>query len=458
MYIVKQVEETIKKYSMISLNENVLIGLSGGADSVCLSLILKKLSSQYSLTLSAVYIDHGLRPEDIDREIAFCKSFASSIDITFNVRHVRVSSDPQIRKSQNLHDELRYLRYSEYRKLAFELGAASIALGHTMDDQAETLLMRLLRGTGLRGMGGIYPVNCGIIRPLLEVSRHEIEGFLKEQRQELINDPSNQKDIYLRNRIRHSVIPILKQLNPNLSETLTRTSDSNRDDEDLLELITTIELENLFFSKTSDTVELYLAPFMQLHRAMKRRVIRRCVEAIAGLRGINLNHIDAVITLLEEGNMGGVIHLPDSVRAVKEYKTFKITTVLPQKLSLYHFDVPGNLYLKESGLTLEASIEQGNIKLEKRPNEAVFDLNRIKSPLYVRSRQPGDFFFPSGFGKRKKLQDFFVDLKIPREARDSIPIVTSGNDIIWVAGYRPDERYSVSNDTQRCLVLKILNH
>ena len=94
----------------------------------------------------------------------------------------------------------------------------------------------------------------------------------------------------------------------------------------------------------------------------------------------------------------------------------------------------------------------------KRPNEAVFDLNRIKAPLYVRSRQPGDFFFPSGFGKRKKLQDFFVDLKIPREARDSIPIVTSGNDIIWVAGYRPDERYSVSNDTQRCLVLKILNH
>lgn len=458
MDIVNKVKKTIDKYSMLRWKENVLIGLSGGADSVCLSLVLKKLSKQYDLILSAVYIDHGLRPQDTDKEIAFCENFARTQGMGFNVRRIRASSKHIKRKRQNLHDELRQLRYSEYRKLAFELSAGSIALGHTRDDQAETLVMRMIRGAGLRGLSGIYPVNCCIIRPLIEVSRYDIEDFLKQQGQAYIDDPSNQKDIYLRNKIRHSVIPVLKNLNPNLSETLAHIADANREDEDLLELITAREFENIFSDKTHNMIELFLKPFMQLHPAMKRRVIRRAVEAIAGLWGISMGHIDTVIALVEEGSTGGVIHLPGGIRAVKEYNTFKITTTIPKKLSSYHLDVPGSLYLKETGLTLEASIEHGNMHLKKQQNIAAFDFNRVKPPLCVRSRQPGDFFFPQGFGKKKKLQDLFVDLKIPKEARDAIPVVTSGDDIIWIAGYRADERFSVSNDTQKCLILKMFNH
>src|SRR3990172_2308945 len=458
MNIVVQIEKTIEQYSMISPKEHVLIGLSGGADSVCLSLALKKLSAKYDLTLSAVYIDHGLRPQDMDREIAFCSDFTRQEGIDFYVRHIRASKPEETGgKRQNLHDELRLLRYSEFRVLAFEIGADSIALGHTRDDQAETLLMRLLRGSGSRGLSGIYPVNCGIIRPLLNISRQDIESYLKEQGQQFIEDPSNQKNIYLRNRIRHTVIPVLKQLNPNLSETFAHAADMHREEDELLEILATKEMEKVFVKKTDDTVELRLAPLVNLHIPMKRRVIRRTIGAIADLRGICLNHIDAVIALIDQSGVGACSHLPGGIRAIKGYNTLKLTTSLPKKLSSYALDVPGSLYLSESALTLEASVEQGKVNLQARTDIAVFDFNRIELPLCVRSRKPGDFFFPFGFGKRKKLQDLFVDLKIPREQRDSIPVVTSGNDIIWVAGCRTDARYSVSDSTQRYLVLKLVN-
>jgi tRNA(Ile)-lysidine synthase len=216
-------------------------------------------------------------------------------------------------------------------------------------------------------------------------------------------------------------------------------------------------MEKLFLRKTDNTVELHLTPLTHLHIAMKRRVIRKTIEAITGLRGICMNHIDAVIALIKEGRVGASSHLPGGIRAIKEYNTLKLTTCLPKKLSSYALDVPGSLYLPESALTLEASVVQGKANMPDRPDIAVFDFNRIQLPLCVRSRQPGDFFFPFGFGKRKKLQDLFVDLKIPREQRDTIPLVISGEDIIWVAGYRTDERYSVSDNTQSYLFLKLVN-
>lgn len=452
MTLLDKIKKTIKKYSMLSEGDKVLVGLSGGPDSVCLLHLLNQLKEEYKLTLYALYIDHGLRPDETPNEIEFCKKLCENHKAPFMTKTIDVISYAKER-GLNKQEAARELRYQTLENFAFETGANKIALAHNADDQAETFFMRILRGSGQKGLSGIPPVRGKIIRPLIEIERKEIEERLDKLSQTYILDSSNLKTDYFRNWIRLYVMPDFKKQNPDLVKTISRASEIIREEDNYLELIVTKTLMKLIPKKTDKMIELFLVPLETMDRVILRRVLRRAIDAVKGLRGISFIHIEDIIELIKNGHSGDRIYLPKGIRVIKGYSTLAITSELPIKLGIHNLNVPGELILKEAGLMLKADFTEIVNKTDGK-SAAVFDADKIKKPLIVRARENGDFFYPSGFGKKKKLQDFFVDEKVPRDERDRIPIVVSGEDIVWIAGYRGDERFKITETTKKTLLLE----
>lgn len=470
MELLKKIRKTIIKYNMLSEGDNVIIGLSGGPDSVCLGIILHKLRVDFNLTLNAVYVDHGLRPDEVENEKAFCKNFCNNLGIGFFTRAVDVKEYAKDRKL-NIQEAARELRYHAYEEVSKKAGAAKIALGHIADDQVETVLIHLMRGAGYKGLSGMPPVrssesrvkkNVLIIRPLIEIERSEIENFLinnselRTQNLELpfIVDSSNLKKDYFRNWIRLMIIPEFKKKSPALVKSISRMADILREEDAYLEIIVTKTLMRLISRKSADAIELFILPLETMEKPILRRVLRRAVSEAEGLKGIDFIHIEDMIELIKRGKSGDRIYLPKGIRVIKNYSTMVITSRPPQKISTYTINVPGEVVLNEIKAVIKASAGNKSDDYGDGKITTVFDADKIGTILTVRQRENGDFFYPSGFGKRKKLQDFFVDEKVPRDERDSIPIVVSGNDIVWVAGFRGDERFNAAADTKRFLRLE----
>jgi len=452
--LTNKVTATIKKYSMLSGKEKILIGLSGGPDSVCLLNVLNNLKNKFMLDLHTVYIDHGLRPEETPEETEFCKKLCAGLSIPFTTKVIDVKTYSK-EQGLNKQEAARELRYRIFEETAYEIKAHKIALGHTADDQLETFFMRFFRGSGPTGLSGIPPVRGNIIRPLIEIERMEIEEFLHEQKINYITDSSNLKKDYLRNRIRLAFIPEIKKINPHIAQTVSRTMEILREEEKYFELIITKTLMKLICRKTDFRMELFLTPLEAMDKVILRRVLRRAVDAAKGLRGMEFIHIEGIIDLIKQGRQGDRIYLPRGLRVIKNYSTLVITSEIPLRLGTFTLNVPGEVVLKESRAVIKASVVDKVESYGDGKTMAVFDADKTGTVLTVRSREHGDFFYPIGFGKRKKLQDYFVDEKVPRDERDSIPIVVSGNDIVWVTGFRGDERFKVSDETKRFLKMEI---
>jgi len=453
MSLTEKAAEAIRKHSMLAGGETVLVGLSGGPDSVCLLTVLHALAPDMRLKLRAVYVDHGLRSDETPDEIEFASDLCMKLDVPFSVKQVNVRPYAK-RHGLSLQDAARTLRYEALEEAAAEAGADAIALGHNLDDQVETFLMHILRGSGPRGLSGIPPVRDNIIRPLIETERREIEGFLDSEGISYIIDSSNLKDDYLRNRLRADIMPALKEINPSIAETLARTTEILRDEDRYLELEVTKTLMRLISRKTDASIELFLAPLEGMDRVILRRVLRRSVEATEGLRGIGFKHIEDIVQLIKAGSPGDRLYLPRDVRAIKKYSTLLLTSEPPQRLGTYALMPGEEAVLREAGLVLSARIEE-EAPAGANSGTAALDAGKVKLPLTVRARAEGDFFYPEGFGKRKKLQDYFVDEKVPRDERDTVPIVASGEDIVWVGGMRADARFAAGAGTNRFLVLEL---
>jgi len=438
--------------------ENVLVALSGGPDSVFLLYVLNNLKEELKLDLHTLYINHGLRPEETPLEIESCKKLCETLKVPFITKSVDVKSFAK-EKSMNKQEAARELRYKVFEETAFETKANKIALGHNADDQAETLLMRLLRGSGPIGLSGIPPVRGRCIRPLIEIERQEIDRYIQEEKIDFVVDSSNLRRDYLRNKIRFSIIPMMKEVNPNIIETLSRTAAIFREEERHFDIIVVKTLMRLISRKSDSRIELFLFPLEAMDKVILRRVLRRAIDETKGLRRINFIHVEDIIDLIKTGKAGDRLYLPKGIRVIKDYSTLIFTTEPPVKLDTYMLEVPGEINLKEAGVLIKASIlesHKSEIKdLRLSADLAVFDAERLIFPLVVRSRKEGNFFYPFGFGKRKKLQDFFVDEKVPRDERDRIPLVLSGEDIIWIAGYRQDDRFKVTDGTKKVLKLEV---
>ncbi|RMG67618.1 MAG: tRNA lysidine(34) synthetase TilS [Nitrospirae bacterium] len=452
MDILQTVEETVKKYYMLYGGERVLVALSGGPDSVCLLHLLCRMRQNWRLSLSALYIDHGLR-ENTSDEIEFCSKLCKELGVDFLSLSIDVrgyASDMGL----SIQEAARILRYRALEEEAIRQDADRIATGHHADDQAETLLIRLLRGTGPIGLAGIPPVRGKIIRPLIELQRWMIEDYLREQGLRYLIDPSNLKKDYLRNRIRHELMPILKRYNPRVVSTLLRTSQILREENDFINIQVTKALMRLISRKDDERVELFLTPMENLDRVILRRALLVVINEVRGLRGISSEHIEQIIDLVKEGRTGARLYLPDNVRVIKGYSTLTITSRRPEVVKEQELKIPGETIVKEASVVLISSVHSEVDALGDGKTMAVFDADTLQMPLKIRARRPGDYFYPFGLAKKKKLQDFFVDEKVPRDQRDSVPILVSGDQIVWVVGYRMDDRFKVTPSSRR--ILKVI--
>lgn len=454
MDLVKGVYATIKRYSMLSGGETVLAGLSGGPDSVCLLHVMERLREKLELTVRALYVNHNLRPSEVPHEIGFCRRLCDDLKMDFSVESVDVRS---LARGHGLskQEAARELRYKALHEAAVEGGADKIALGHNADDQVETFAMRLLRGSGPRGLSGIPARRGKIIRPLIETSRVEIEGFLCREDIPFVIDSSNLRADYERNRIRQTLIPAMKEFNPNLIETLLRGIAVIQEEERYFDIIVTKTLMKLISRKTAGRVELFLVPMENMDIVILRRVLRRAIDETSGLKGVSFVHIEDIIRLIRSGNAGDRLNLPGGIRVIREYALLVMTSEPAVRIASYSLDPPDKAVIAGAGKVITASFEEGTDGSADEKSSVFLDAGKMFFPLTIRPRMKGDYFYPSGLGGRKKLQDFFVDEKVPRDERDSIPVVVSGDDIVWVAGYRPDERYRVTGGTEKFLKLII---
>jgi len=454
--MITKVKETISKYKMLSQEDHVLVALSGGPDSVCLLRILSLLKDELEIGITALYIDHGLRPCETPFEMDFCKKFCDSLGIPLIIKSIDVVSFAQSKKISK-QEAARELRYKVFYETAYEGGADKIALGHNADDQAETVLIRLIRGAGPLGLSGIPPVRQKIIRPLIEIERTEIEAFLDSNGTSFVMDSSNLTDRYTRNRIRHLIMPEIKKINPEAVKSILRTAEIYRSEEKYFDIIVAKSMMKMISRKNEQSIELFIAPMEILDPVILRRILRRAINETKGLRGITFVHIEDIIQLIRTGKSGDRLYLPGKIRVIKKYSVLVISSEDPKILSHYTIESPGEIYLRESSITFYTKLlDIGEIdSFGDGKTTAYINADKLDFPLLVRPRQNGDYFYPLGFGKKKKLQDYFVDEKIPRDERDAIPLLVNNGDVVWVAGHRIDERYRVDKTTRKVLQCNI---
>ncbi|KJU81818.1 tRNA(Ile)-lysidine synthase [Candidatus Magnetobacterium bavaricum] len=456
-HIRDKVRTTIRVFSMLGgdvsgpvLLGPVLIGLSGGPDSVALLRLLRELFP--TVNVHAVYIDHGLRPHETPAEMAFCRQLCDHLGAALSIRAIDLPRGVR-KKTPAI---MRQHRYSLYEDTALEIGASKIALGHNKDDQAETVILNLMRGAGLTGLAGIPPTRGRFIRPLIDVSRWEILQYLNECRQTYCLDSSNLKDIYMRNRVRIHLMPTLTQYNPNIIDTLTRNARIIREEDEYLEQAVTKKLMTLISRKTDKKIELFLIPLQGMERVLLRRLLRRSTAVVEALKEVGGQHVEETIELIKTASTGDRLYLPGGVRVIKGYSTLVVTCEPPVRISEVELPLPGEVVIREAGCMLRATLPE----CFKRPDnsrQACLDAGLMSSPLRIRARVDGDYFYPLGLGKRKKVQDYFVDEKVPRDSRNSIPLVFSRDDLVWIAGHRADDRYKVTPATRNYCLLEMIS-
>lgn len=461
--LIQQVIKTIQQYKMISSGDHVVIGVSGGADSVALLYVLHSLKGRWKLMLTVAHLDHMLRGEESQKEAAFVKSLADGLEVpcVIEARDVRAFKNE---KALSLQEAARDVRYGFFQDVLKRCSAHKIALGHHADDQAETVLMRLLRGASLKGLSGIPPVREGIIiRPLIQSTKQELEGYLKEKNVPYVPDMSASEPHYLRNKIRHELIPLLqKEYNPKIIPALTRMADTLRQDEEALEAELT-RIAGACMVKGRDTIRCSIGAIRKYHASLYGRLMRKIIAGLKGdTRCLSYKHIEAVCRLLDENGPSRLAQLPGGWCVWREYDALVFARQESSPAGYcYTFDtIPECCSIKQLGLTLCFSVEHG--EMDERAlhtsdkHVAFFNYAEVQSPVVVRSWLPGDRFYPLGLGGCKKIKDFFVDRKVPVRQRHRVPILLFNNKVAWICGYRSDDRFKVTTDSHKVLKVRLI--
>jgi len=448
-----RVRETISHLEMIQRNDRVIVAVSGGADSISLLHLLYSLRDFFSIHLVVAHFEHGLRPTEDPAETGFVQQFAASLGLPFESEKGSLS----IGRGASIEERARNARYDFLERMRGKHNAQRIALGHTLNDQAETLLMRLLRGSGPAGLGSIPPVrNSTIIRPLIETERREIEAYLDSQGLAWKTDSSNLQPTYLRNRIRLELIPLLENYQPRLVKLLGQTTAILRDENACLEKIADAWLTSKVEMKPEGSFRISIPSLFELPIALRRRVTRQLIGKVKkDLRRISSDHIESAEKLMRGEKPQGSLSLPNSVKIKRAYDHLIFSAEPGRKLDSFSYNLggPGEHQLEEIGLLISL-FEMPNsmgLPLEGSPWTAFLDAEKVHYPLTVRSFRPGDRFVPLGMTGHKKLKDFFVDLKIPRDQRYSTPILCCDNIPVWVCGFRIDDRFKVTPETKRLM-------
>ncbi len=448
---------------MLQDGDTVLVAVSSGPDSVCLLHVLKELRDYYNLKLHIAHLNHGFRGKEAEDDAMFVQAMGESLGIPVTAE---TSDVPAYARAQRIskQEAAREVRYRFLGAAADKAGACRIALGHTADDQAETFLMRLLRGSGSHGLSGIPPVREKIIRPLIEVFREEIWEYLSVHDIRCRIDSSNQTPLYMRNKIRLELIPLLaREYNPNIMDTIIRSLNILRDEDIFLDNYVRKIFRDMVINVSEEIIQFDVKSFNSCEDPVKRRLVRCAVESVAGSEGIALSfqHVEEALSLLNH-NKAGEIDFPAGVAAERRGDIFSIylrsavTSIPPYE---YTVSVPGDTIVYDAGVKIKTAIRIPSFlnkglhgKTEASRDTAYFDISKFSEPLIIRNRREGDLFCPQGMmGKRKKIKEYFIDLKIPRRDREKIPVLASPEGIMWIAGHRVDERFRVTPETKKIL-------
>lgn len=447
-----------------------MVAVSGGPDSVALLYVLASLVQAKRLTLSALHINYGLRGEESEEDARFVSRLCADLGIPLTCERIDLSRVPSQRKGMSLQTRAREARYAALRRAAAAVGAGKIALGHTADDQAETLVMWMLRGSGAAGLAGIRPVRDAVyVRPLLDVSRTDVLTYLSAKGVSFRMDSSNAKPLYLRNRIRHQLLPLLKQFNPAVVDTLTRQADILRDDDRCLEQWTSEWIGRHVQRGDDRSLAVSRMAVLELPVALQRRVIRRVMQQAAqSPYSPTFGSAEAVLEKIVRGRSGSSLALRGA-SVVREYERVRF---FPNRTAGRHagggvsdravslcLSVPSAIVWPptEHVIRLSYAPASDGTGMPTGTQIARFDADRFTHPLVVRSWKAGDVFHPQGMGgRRKKVQDYFCDIKLPRERRAGVPLLVAPEGILWIVGYRTDQRFRVMPSTRRILVAEIV--
>jgi tRNA(Ile)-lysidine synthase len=454
---IDKVKGTIRRFGLLTKGHTVLVALSGGPDSVALLHVLVAIKSEFGLKLCAAHLNHKLRGKESDRDEKFAGGLASGLKVRFFSKRIDVRNEAKRRKL-SIEEAARELRYQYLEKLARQVKADRIALGHQADDQAETFLMRLIRGAGSAGLSGIPPKRGKIIRPLIQIRRAEIEEFLEANQFPCRLDSSNYLPDYLRNRIRLSLLPkIEEEFNPKIVETLNRTADILSLQQQYIQDASRGLLESLGETGRR-SVTLDMSALADIDKCLHREMVRLCVKKLKGdLKQLSFEPVDRALELAYQRKSGRRVQLVDTIWA--EVSGGKLAVYRREKKSyIYPLELPGEVNLKDQGIKIKAEILEteslSDNLVSRHPNVALLDWEKLKEPFCLRNRRRGDRFNPLGMKGTKSVADFLIDAKVPRYIRDEVPILTAGDEIIWVVGYRISERHKVTSKTRKVIRLR----
>lgn len=457
--IFDKVIETIDRHNMISNGDRIIVALSGGPDSVCLVHILNRLKESRNLEIYAAHLNHQIRGIEAQKDALYVSELCNSMDIPVFIKSVDVPAYCEA-NGLSLEEGARKIRYDMLYEVKRRIGADKIAIGHNMNDQAETVMMRIMRGTGLQGLRGIeYIRENGIIRPILDIERKDIEEYCRENDLNPKIDKTNLESIYTRNKIRLELIPYMKeQFNGNVVESIVRLSNSMKIDGDYIDLEST-KAYNEICVKDNNSIEINIEKLSVYHDAIKNRIIRLAIKDVLGdTNFIDQKHIEEVLKFIETSKNGKVINLPRGVFVYRKIDSILITMEEIKNEDIeFNYNVPkdGFIKIKEIGLLIDAnviSIEKYR-SLKKDESVKVIDFDKVKGGITVRNRQPGDKIKLKG--GTKKIKDLFIDLKIPREERNRVPILADEEGVILAGEYRISENYRIDENTKNVLKLSI---
>jgi tRNA(Ile)-lysidine synthase len=449
---------TIREYSMLIPGEHVIVAASGGADSTALLLCLHALMPVLDCSLTVAHLNHRLRGHEGNEDEAFVRRMSARLALPFRSDVIDVK-EYAVSARLNLEQAAREKRYDFLRRTAANEGAQKIAVGHNQDDQAETALFRFLRGSGIEGLSSIHPVvDDQVIRPLLECSRGSILEYLKQRGCRYREDSTNTDLRFSRNRIRNELIPYLeKNFNPKLSHTVAREALLMRETWSFLNSQALKTFEGMYRS-VNRGIALKIEEILALHPALQKQVLRCALRHCLGsVKGIGLSHVDSLLSLCGRSQSGGWIQMPRKIVALRQFDELLLLRGMPELHAGFHYElqVPGTRHVPEAGGTLHAEICRSRKYCTEKvfSNRASFDPAVLQNPLVVRSRIPGDRYGGPGHRKVKRM---LIDRKIPLIQRNVLPMVVSGEDVIWIPGFRPARVYGVKDPSKPFVLLEFV--
>lgn len=467
----KALAETIAEQGLFPVDARLVVAVSGGADSMALLQGLVALNQEFDfrLDLHVAHLNHSLRDNESDDDAAFVEAAADSLDLPRTIESSAVG-DLAGREKGSIEEVARRERYALFERACLAHGARHVAVAHHADDNIETVLHRILRGTGLRGVGGI-PMSrrihgrsdISVVRPLLEMRRHEIRRYVADEGIAYRDDSTNAGLDTTRNKIRNSLLPRIEtDINPQVGEALLRLAEQARWAEQYIRQTVQKTFETLIISRTDQELVLNAAALARKSRIVQTELVRAAVVSFElGEQDLSFGHLKAIIDLVADGATGKQVTLPGGMNAKLVYNRLIVSMptdepreTIAAKVAIH---VPGTTVLARRNLQIECEVlplSASGVTVHSRNrnrNEEWMDLDNVHLPLVVRGRQQGDRFWPLGAPGSKKVADFLIDLKVEPAQRDSVAVLCDQLGPIWIIGYRLDDRVKLSRITRRAL-------